>query len=129
MDILHINPVSLHRSPAFSQGVMVTNPGKLLVVGGQNGTDATGQLVGDDLGSQTKQALRNVLEVLKAAGAEQQHVLKLTIYLAAGQSAEAGFEASREVWGFHPTAVSVLYVAAIGRPGTLVEIEALAVVP
>ena len=129
MQITHLNPESMHRNPAFSQGVLVENPGKLVVVGGQNGVDATGQFVAGDVGAQTAQALRNVLAVLQAAGATQEHVIKLTIYLVAGQSIEAGFRASREVWGYHATAITGLYVAALGRPEALVEIEALAVVP
>ena len=129
MEIIHINPESMYRSPAFSQGVMAVNPGRLLVIGGQNGVDAAGQLVGDDIRSQTKQALQNLLTVLNAAGGSQEHVIKLTIYLAIGQSIQEGFEASQEVWGMHATAISVVYVAALGRPGVLVEIEALAALP
>ena len=129
MDIIHLNPETLHRNPAFSQGVLAVNPGKLLVIGGQNGVDASGQLVSDDFGAQTEQALRNLLEVLKAAGAAQENVIKLTIFMAAGQSIQAGFQASRIVWGNHATAISVLIVAGLGRPGALVEIEALAALP
>jgi enamine deaminase RidA (YjgF/YER057c/UK114 family) len=40
----------------------------------------------------------------------------------------AAFEASREVWGPHATAVTVLIVASLGRPECLVEIDALAAV-
>lgn len=129
MDIIHLNPETLHRNPAFSQGVLAVNPGKLLVIGGQNGVDASGQLVSDDFGAQTEQALRNLLDVLKAAGATQENVIKLTIFMAAGQSIQAGFQASRIVWGNHATAISVLIVAGLGRPGALVEIEALAALP
>jgi enamine deaminase RidA (YjgF/YER057c/UK114 family) len=118
----------MHRSPAFSQGMLVENPGKLIIVGGQNGIDATGHLVSDDLGEQTRQALRNVLEVLKEAGASQKDVIKLTIYMAAGQSVDAAFRASRDVWGDHATAISVLSVG-LDRPGVLVEIEAMAALP
>ncbi|MBL8145302.1 MAG: RidA family protein [Anaerolineae bacterium] len=129
MEIIHINPETMHRSPAFSQGVMAVNPGRLLVIGGQNGVDAAGQLVGDDIRSQTKQALQNLLTVLIAAGGTQENVIKLTIYLTPGQSIQDGFQASQEVWGMHATAISVVYVAALGRPGVLVEIEALAALP
>jgi hypothetical protein len=41
----------------------------------------------------------------------------------------AGFSASQEVWGQHPTAITVLQVAALGRPEALVEIDAIAQVP
>jgi enamine deaminase RidA (YjgF/YER057c/UK114 family) len=128
MTITHLNPASMHRNPAFSQGVLVENPGKLIIVGGQNGVDASGQLVSDDLGAQTRQALQNVLTVLKEAGASQKDVIKLTIYMAAGQSTDAAFQASRDVWGTHATAISVVSVG-LDRPGVLVEIEAMAALP
>lgn len=39
------------------------------------------------------------------------------------------FAASQPIWGDHPTAVSVLFVRALGRPECLVEIDAIAAVP
>lgn len=129
MQITHLNPDTLHRNPAFSQGVVVDQPGRLIVVGGQNGTDANGAIVAGGLGAQTRQALKNVLEVLKAAGATQEHVIKLTILIVAGQSIQEGFAASQEVWGRQPTAITAAFVAALARPDALVEIEALAALP
>lgn len=128
MTLTHINPSGLHRNPAFSQGVLVSG-GSLLVVGGQQGTDEEGRLVSDDLGEQTKQALRNVLTVLAAVGADASNVARLGVYLAAGADADAGYASAFEVWGANPTAVTVLTVHSFARPGVLVEIEALALVP
>jgi len=129
MTLTHINPDSMHHNPAFSQGVLVEGPGSLLVVGGQNGVDETGQVVSDDPVEQSKQALRNVITVLESAGCKQADVAKLTIYLAANVDITAAYAASQEVWGRHATAITVLFVAALGRPECLVEIEALAQVP
>ena len=88
----------------------------MVFVGGQNGTGTDGNLVGDDIGKQTEQALKNVLEVLKAAGASQKDVVKMTIYVAKGQDINAGFAASQKAWGMHPTTISVLTVEAPARP-------------
>jgi enamine deaminase RidA (YjgF/YER057c/UK114 family) len=129
MSITHLNPATMHRNPAFSQGVVIEPGSRLVVVGGQNGVDATGSVVGPGLRAQTEQALRNLLAVLAEAGAAQEHVAKLTIHLVDGTDVQEGFEASRDVWGTHPTAVTVLMVARLGRPEFLVEIEALAAVP
>jgi enamine deaminase RidA (YjgF/YER057c/UK114 family) len=125
MDITHLNPDTLPRNPAFAQGVLVRNSGGTLYVGGQNGIGPDGALVGPDLGAQTEQALRNVLAVLAAAGATQEQVVKLTIYLVQGQDVRAAFGASQAVWGPHATAVSVLVVAGLAVPGALVEIDAV----
>lgn len=128
MNIQHLNPAGLHTNPAFSQGVVVTAQ-KLVVVGGQQGTDASGELVASDLGRQTQQALRNVLAVLAEVGADASHVVKLNIFLDGTADAQSGYASAFEVWGAHPTAVTVVQVAGFSRPSVLVEIDALAVVP
>lgn len=128
MALTHLNPDGLHVSPFFSQGVRLDG-GSLLAVGGQNGTDAAGEIVSADLGEQTVQAFRNVLAVLAAAGADQRHVAKLTIYLLAGHDVAAGYQAAATVWGDHPTAITVVQVPGFARPDALVEIDALATIP
>lgn len=128
MSIQHLNPTGLHTNPAFSQGVVV-NAERLLIIGGQQGTDASGELIATDLGQQTQQALRNVLTVLAEVDADATHVAKLTVFLTAGADANSGYASAFEVWGAHPIAVTVVQVAGFSRPGVLVEIEALAVLP
>lgn len=129
MEITHVNPSSLHTNPAFSQGVLIRGDHDTLVVGGQNGTDATGAIVEGGAAAQTEQALRNVLAVLAEAGADQSNVVRLAVYLDPEVSIDEGFGASMRVWGQHPTAITIHYVAKLGRPGVLVEIEALAALP
>lgn len=121
-----IDPPQLFASPAFAQG-MLAPAGRTLYVGGQNGTDAEGTLL-DGLKAQTEQALRNVLAVLAEAGTGPDHVVKLTIYLAVGIDAGEAYAATGAVWGAHRTAVTVLSVTP-ARPGALVEIDAVAVLP
>jgi 2-iminobutanoate/2-iminopropanoate deaminase len=125
MKITHINPDGLHQTPAFSQGVIIEG-GKTLYIGGQNGILPDGKLVGDDFASQTEQAYRNILEVLKSVEASQKNVAKLTIFVVKGQNILEGFAAAQNVWGNFPVAVSVLIVDGLAFPGALVEIEAIA---
>jgi 2-iminobutanoate/2-iminopropanoate deaminase len=129
MNIKHINPDTLHKNPAFSQGVLVEG-GKTLYIGGQNGFLADGSLAGKDLASQTEQVYRNILEVLKAVGGSQENVVKMTIYVAKGQSIQEGFAAAQKVWGNFPTAISVVTVESLGAAGAgvLLEVDAVAVV-
>ena len=57
--------------------------GPFVFVSGQVPRDpATGQLVGDDVESQTRQVIRNIERALKAAGAELSNVVSVTVYLA-----------------------------------------------
>ena len=129
MEIEHLNPDSLHRNPAFSQGVLVRGDHDTLYVGGQNGTDASGAIVPGGIGAQSAQAMRNVLAVLEAAGADQSNVIRMSILLVEGQSFEEGFAAAMPVWGPHVTAITGAHVAGLGRADALVEIEATAAIP
>jgi 2-iminobutanoate/2-iminopropanoate deaminase len=129
MTVTHINPPSMHASPAFSQGTIVPAGARILYVGGQNGVGPDGKVVGDTLEAQTAQALRNVLAVLAEAGASQEDVAKLNIHVVEGSDINEGFAASRSVWGDHATAITVLVVPAFAIPGVLVEIDAIAALP
>ncbi|MFB2598123.1 RidA family protein [Herbiconiux sp. P17] len=121
-----VDPASIPRSPAFTQG-MIIPAGPTLYVGGQNGIDSEGTLL-EGLHAQTSQALRNVLAVLAEAGTGPEYVAKLTIYLTTGVDPNEAYAASAEVWGRHRTAVTVIAVSE-ARPGVLVEIEAVAAIP
>lgn len=125
MAVTHLNPASMPHHPEFTQGAVATGT-RTVYVGGQNGTDADGTITGD-LAAQTEQALRNVISVLAEAGADQQDVAKLTIYLHADTNIQEAFAASQEVWGHHAVPTTVLLVAGLARPEALVEIEAIAV--
>jgi 2-iminobutanoate/2-iminopropanoate deaminase len=125
MKITHINPDSMLKNSAFSQAVMVEDAKKIIYIGEQNGADASGVVVGDDLESQTEQAYRNVLEVLRPVGATEENVVKQTILVAKGQDIRAGYAAAQRVWGAHPIAITVHIVDGFGIPGALVGIEAV----
>jgi enamine deaminase RidA (YjgF/YER057c/UK114 family) len=127
----HINPEGLAKSPAFTQAVKVTGPATTVYVGGQNGVDADGALVGEDLRSQAARALENLETALAAAGARLEHVVKWTVLAVDGQPLHDGFEEFQRVWGQRPDppAISVAVVSALAVPGALVEVEAVAVVP
>ncbi|HZE87600.1 MAG TPA: RidA family protein [Methylomirabilota bacterium] len=127
MKITHINPDNLYKSPVFSQAVLAEG-GKTLYIGGQNGILSDGTMAGDTLAAQTEQALKNILEILKAVGATQENVVKLIIYTAKGQDIREGYAASQKVWGNFPTAITGTFVESLTVPGALVEIEAIAVI-
>ncbi|MEV6277772.1 RidA family protein [Nocardia sp. NPDC051832] len=126
----HINPENLHSNPAFTQAVRVPAGADLLYIGGQNGVDAHGQVVGADIGAQSRRALENVQACLDAAGASLDDVVKWTILMVDGHDLYAGFGAFQEVWGGRPNppAITVAKVAGLAVPGALVEIEAVAAI-
>ena len=75
MSTRHINPEGLHRSPAFSQAVVVEQPAKTIYIGGQNGVDADGKLVGPTVGEQSEQAFRNLATILESEGASLANIV------------------------------------------------------
>lgn len=129
MAVTHLNPESMFSNPAFSQGTVIPAGSKLVLVGGQNGVGPDGQVVGDTIGAQTEQAMRNVIAVLAEAGATPADVAKLTIVLVEGVDINEGFAASQKVWGTQPTAITAMFVRALARPEVLVEIDAIAALP
>lgn len=118
-------PVSLPDTPppvgAYSRAVRA---GDLLFVSGQLPRDpATGELMGDDIRSQSRAALANLERVLKAAGAGLDDVVSVSAYLAGIQH----WNAFNEVYGetFSPPYPTRTTVAA-ELHGALVEISAVA---
>lgn len=55
--------------------------GKFLFVSGQIGLQQTGELAGDDIESQTRQALDNLMSILQKAGYDSSHVIQCTVFL------------------------------------------------
>lgn len=130
MTITRLNPDTLHKNPAFTQ-VAVIDPGATLIyVGGQNAVNADGEIVGQDLATQTVQAMNNVVAALEAAGATLEDVFRMTIYIVQGQPLQEGFAASQQFTALstHPPTISGIFVAALAHPDFLVEIEAVAAI-
>lgn len=131
-EVKYINPESLPKNPAFTNVVTVTGPAKTIYIGGQDAVDASGAIVGKgDLKAQTEQILKNIKAALAASGAQPQHVIKWNIYVLQGQSVQEGYAAFQSVWGNppNPPVITVVFVAGLGHPDFLAEIDAVAVVP
>ncbi|MGV9675264.1 RidA family protein [Nocardia sp. NPDC003482] len=129
--VTHINPSDMHSNPAYSQAVRIPAGYDTLHIGGQNGTDATGSLVGPDLKSQSRQALLNIQSCVRAAGGDLENIVKWTIFIKAGEPLREGFAAFQEIWGRRPNppAITGVFVSDLAVPGALVEIEAIAALP
>ena len=130
--IQHINPEGMIKSPAFSQAITTSGTGKTIYIGGQNAVDAKGLLVGkENIQEQTVQVMKNIETALTACGATFDNVVKLNIFLLQGQDAASGFQAARPFMAkaSQPPVVTVVFVAALGNPEYMVEIDATAFIP
>ncbi len=85
----------------------------------------TGEITGGDIRTQTKRALENMGEVLKACKMEFRHVLKTTIFLTNLADFADMNEVYAEFFKENPPARSTVQVSALFK-GALIEIEAVA---
>ncbi len=129
---VHLNPVGLFKSPAFSQIVTTQGNGKTIYIGGQNSVNENAEIVGkNDIAVQTGQVMKNIETALTSCGANFDDLVKLNINIVQGQDVTKGFEVSRKYLhrSSNQPIVTVLFVAGLGRPEYLVEIDAIAFLP
>ena len=111
----------------------VSARGRIVSVAGQTGWNpATQTFEAHDMVGHVRRALENVVAVLRAAGAEPRHLVRLTWYVVERKEYEQRRreigEAYRTVIGRHYPAMSLVIVAGLLEPLALVEIEATAVI-
>jgi enamine deaminase RidA (YjgF/YER057c/UK114 family) len=116
----------------YSDGIVAN--GQYLTLAGQIGWNPTTcEIETDDFAAQTEQALRNIVALLAEAGAEPQHLVRLTWFVTSRDEYNAARKAIgaayREVIGTHFPPMTVVVVAGLLDPRAKVEIEATAVVP
>jgi enamine deaminase RidA (YjgF/YER057c/UK114 family) len=124
-----INPPELHPAPGFSH-VAVAEGTRVVHLAGQVALDREFGIVGgDDLGEQTRAAMRNVEAALAAAGASWDDVVRRTIYTLHPTEYETITAAIDEVTGGaeHP-AQTIVGVTGLAVPGLLIEVECTAVI-
>ncbi|MGY3127669.1 enamine deaminase RidA (YjgF/YER057c/UK114 family) [Agrococcus sp. UYP33] len=126
--ITRLRPDGLVRSPAFSHVAIVPPGATTIYVGGQNGVDETGALVSDDAAAQSARAVDNAALALAAVGATLADVVQWTVLLAEGADIAAayGAVAQKLAGDGEPALVTAAIVSALGVPGALVEVSAVA---
>jgi len=131
MKVDFINPDGLMKSPAFSQAVITEGSGKTIYIGGQNAVNEKGETIGKgDIAAQTEKIMQNIELLLKACGGSFTDIIKMTIFITQGQDVRKAFEASQKYMPKtdSPPIVTALFVAGMGNPDYLLEIEAIAVI-
>ena len=124
-----IQPKHWAAPKGYANGVVAT--GRQLFIAGQIGWNAQGQFDSDDFVAQVEQALKNIVEVLEAAGGRPSDLVRLNWYVTdkteyVARQREIG-EAYRRVIGRNFPAMTLLVVAGLLEPRAKVEIEATAV--
>ena len=104
--------------------------GNFLFIAGTTATDEHGQLVAPgDIVAQTRYIYEKFAGLLAAAGAGLDHIVQTTEYITTTENYRGTAEVRRAIFRPpYPTATGVI-VAGLLRPGTLIEISAVAVLP
>jgi 2-iminobutanoate/2-iminopropanoate deaminase len=106
----------------YSQAVKVDG---MVYTSGQIALTPQGEMLKNDVAIQTRQVLKNLHEVLKAAGSSLEQVVKTTIFLADMEDFATVNEIYAEAFGEHKPARSTVAVKTLPK-NALVEIDAVA---
>ena len=124
-------PEGWRRPKGYANGVAAQ--GRHVFVAGMIGWDADERFQTDDFAGQARQALANIVAVLKAGGAEPRHIARMTWYVTDKREYLAALpaigQAFRELIGHYDIAMTAVQVAALIEDRAKVEIEVSAVVP
>ncbi len=107
--------------------------GRIVFVAGQVGWNAQQIFESEDIVPQFRQALLNILAVLKEAGGEARHICRMTAYCCDKPAYMAARRQLGAIWreliGNHYPAMSMIFVVdLLDNPGKI-ELEATAVLP
>ena len=126
-DVIH--PEGWAKAKGYANGIKTAD--NQLFIGGQIGWTADQVFESHDFIGQMEQALRNIVDVLEAAGGKIEDLVRLTWYVVdkkeyMARQREVG-EVYRKVLGRHFPAMTMVVVAGLVEDDALVEIEATAV--
>jgi enamine deaminase RidA (YjgF/YER057c/UK114 family) len=126
-----LQPPGWARAKGFSNGISCT--GKLVFIAGQIGWTGEQKWEARDFAGQFRQALQNIIDVLKEAKGKPQHLVRLTWYVLDKNEYLASLKevgaAYRELMGKHYPTMAVVQVSALVEGEARLEIEATAVIP
>ena len=115
----------------YANGILAE--GRMVFTGGLVGWNENQEWIETDMVGQFRQTLKNIVAVLAEAGANPEHLVRLTWYITDkaeyNNNLKAFGAAYREVIGRHFPAMAVVQVVALMEDEARVEIEATAVVP
>lgn len=122
-----LNTVSTKKAPGaigpYSQAIKVNN---MVYTSGQLGMNPeTGEIMNQDIKTETKRALDNLAAILEEAGSSMDSVIKTTVFVKDMNDFALVNEVYGEYFNDHKPARSCVEVARLPKDGN-VEIEAIA---
>lgn len=106
----------------------IAKVGRWITIGGTAGFDpASGELVGDDVASQTRRILESFAIMLASVGSDLDHIVHVNVFLRDMKNFEAMNRAYVEKMGAHRPARTVVGVNDLPKPGVLLTMNLTAV--
>jgi enamine deaminase RidA (YjgF/YER057c/UK114 family) len=126
-----LNPRGWKRPQGFANGLVAS--GRTVFLAGQVGWNAEQRFESSDFVAQARQALVNIVTLIREAGGGPEHITRLTWFVIdkkdyLARLRELG-DAYRSVMGKHFPAMTLVQVVALVENEAKVEIEATAVLP
>ncbi|HLJ90201.1 MAG TPA: RidA family protein [Candidatus Angelobacter sp.] len=126
-----LQPPHWNRPKGYANGV--ASSGRMIFLSGMVGWNEQEKFVAKDFVGQVRQALKNIVEVLKEDEARPEHIARMTWYVVSREEYLAAAKdvgpAYREIMGKHYPAMTVVEVSGLLEADARVEIEVTAVVP
>jgi enamine deaminase RidA (YjgF/YER057c/UK114 family) len=127
-----LNPSTMPPTRGYSHVVETMSPSRTIYIAGQLGMTPDGKFAGapGDFRAQCVQCFENLKHALAAAGANFEHVARVTSYFIDIANIQTYLEVrNRYVNTKAPPASTAIQIAKLAHDGALFEIEAIAVVP
>jgi 2-aminobenzoate-CoA ligase len=125
-----LQPSGWPQPKGYANGMMAE--GRFVVTGGVVGWNVAGQFPSGFV-EQVRQALENIVAILREGGAKPNHLVRLTWYVVdmdeyVGSLRVLG-KIYRDIMGSHYPSMALIQVVRLVEPAARVEIEATAIVP
>lgn len=126
-----LHPAGWKPAKGYANGVVAK--GRTVFLGGQIGWTGEQVFETEDFIGQVRQALSNIVDILRDAGGAPEHIVRMTWFITDKAEYLARLDelgvAYRAVLGKHFPSMSVVQVVALMEDAAKVEIEATAVLP
>ena len=126
-----LHPAGWKPAKGYANGVVAK--GRTVFLGGQIGWTGAQIFETEDFIGQVRQALGNIVEILREAGGKPEHIVRMTWFITDKAEYHARLDelgqAYRAVMGRNFPAMSVVEVVSLMEDAAKVEIEATAVLP
>ena len=128
--VTHLEPNPAQSARAYSPAV-ITQGGRIMWLAGHLAPAAVdGSSLLYDFDGQTRRTFELMEETLRRAGGSLRDIVTMTVFIIDPRHGDRFCEIRKEVFGDGPFPASALLTAgAFGRPGVMVEIQGVAVLP